>query len=52
MKMKIAYIIVGIILGGLTMAFYAAKENPVGVLLGFAVCSLAAYKASTLVWKD
>lgn len=52
MKLKIAYIIIGIILGGLTMAFYSAKENPVGVLLGFAVCSVAAYKAAGLVWKD
>lgn len=52
MKMKIAYIAVGIILGGLTMAFYSAKENPVGVLLGFAVCATAAYTAASLVWKD
>ena len=52
MKLKIAYVIVGIILGGLTMAFYSAKENPVGVLLGFAVCSVAAYKATNLIWKD
>lgn len=52
MKLKLAYVAVGIILGALTMAFYSAKENPVGVLLGFGVCAMAAYKATGLIWKD
>lgn len=48
MIFRITYVVLGIILGGLTMAYFSTIDRPFGVLLGFLVCSWAAYCGSRI----
>lgn len=48
MIFRIIYVTLGIILGGISMAYFSAKDMPFGVLLGFLVCSWAAYCGSRI----
>lgn len=48
MIIRIIYVVLGTILGGLAMAYFSVNDRPFGVLLGFLVCFWAAYCGSKI----